>query len=139
MKSDRGEEPSLAVISPSEQKDGLTLPAIAAKADDLEAIRKVVEDAASVGGGLWLSYLFVLFYIAIGGRGDTCRFAARKSSQTAVPQCRIASKGLFLPRAFVVPHHSCLHAGAFGAAGRQGEAFSFPAARADQGSRRRAG
>jgi hypothetical protein len=37
------------------------LPPIAAKADDLEAIRKAVDDAASVSGGLWLSYLFVLF------------------------------------------------------------------------------
>jgi len=37
-----------------------TIPAIAAKADDLEAIMKVVEDAAAVSGGLWLSYLFVL-------------------------------------------------------------------------------
>jgi hypothetical protein len=36
------------------------VPAIAAKADDLEEIKKAVEDAASVSGGLWLSYLFVL-------------------------------------------------------------------------------
>lgn len=41
------------------------LPAIGAKADDLEEIKKAVEDAASVSGGLWLSYLFVLSYIAI--------------------------------------------------------------------------
>jgi uncharacterized protein YjbI with pentapeptide repeats len=41
------------------------LPAIVAKADDLEEIKKSVEDAASVSGGLWLSYLFVLSYIAI--------------------------------------------------------------------------
>ena len=36
-----------------------------AKAADLEAIRKAVDDAASVGGALWLSYLFVLFYLAV--------------------------------------------------------------------------
>ncbi len=41
------------------------LPKIAEKADDLEAIKKAVDDAASVGGGLWLSYLFVLFYLAV--------------------------------------------------------------------------
>ena len=41
------------------------LPPIADKADDLEAIKKAVDDAAAVGGGLWLSYLFVLFYLAI--------------------------------------------------------------------------
>jgi uncharacterized protein YjbI with pentapeptide repeats len=43
----------------------------AAKADDLEAIKKVVDDAASVSGGLWLSYLFVLFYLAIAAGAVT--------------------------------------------------------------------
>ncbi|MGA8757435.1 MAG: pentapeptide repeat-containing protein [Stellaceae bacterium] len=37
----------------------------AAKATDLQALRDAVVDAASVGAGLWLSYLFVLFYFAI--------------------------------------------------------------------------
>jgi uncharacterized protein YjbI with pentapeptide repeats len=37
----------------------------AAKADDIEAIRKTVEDAAAVSTGLWISYLFTLFYIVI--------------------------------------------------------------------------
>jgi uncharacterized protein YjbI with pentapeptide repeats len=41
------------------------LPEIAKKHDDLEAIKKAVEDAASVSGPLWLSYLFALFYIAL--------------------------------------------------------------------------
>jgi uncharacterized protein YjbI with pentapeptide repeats len=40
------------------------LPDIAAKADDLFEIKKAVEDAASVSGGLWLSYLFVVSYVA---------------------------------------------------------------------------
>jgi uncharacterized protein YjbI with pentapeptide repeats len=39
------------------------LPDIAAKADDLEEIKKTVEDAASVSGGLWLSYLSALSYV----------------------------------------------------------------------------
>jgi uncharacterized protein YjbI with pentapeptide repeats len=39
--------------------------AFAKKAKDLEALRGAVIDAASVGAGLWLSYLFVLFYLAI--------------------------------------------------------------------------
>jgi uncharacterized protein YjbI with pentapeptide repeats len=47
------------------------LPPIAAKADDLEAIKKAVDDAASVGGGLWLSYLFVLSYLAIAAGAVT--------------------------------------------------------------------
>jgi hypothetical protein len=46
-------------------------PPIAAKADDLEAIKKAVDDAASIGGGLWLSYLFVLFYLAVAAGAVT--------------------------------------------------------------------
>jgi uncharacterized protein YjbI with pentapeptide repeats len=47
------------------------LPPIAAKADDLEAIKKAVDDAASVGGGLWLSYPFVLFYLGVAAGAVT--------------------------------------------------------------------
>jgi hypothetical protein len=47
------------------------LPEFAKKGDDLEAIKKAVDDAASVGGGLWLSYLFVLFYLAIAAGAVT--------------------------------------------------------------------
>ncbi len=46
-------------------------PPIAEKADDLEAIKAAVDDAASVGGGLWLSYLFVLFYLAVAAGAVT--------------------------------------------------------------------
>jgi Pentapeptide repeats (8 copies) len=44
---------------------------IAKEAHDLDAIRKSVEDAASVSAGLWLSYLFVLFYIGIAAGAVT--------------------------------------------------------------------
>jgi hypothetical protein len=47
------------------------LPKIAEKADDLEAIKQAVDDAAAVGGGLWLSYLFVLFYLAVAAGAVT--------------------------------------------------------------------
>ena len=47
------------------------LPKIAERADDLEAIKKAVDDAAAVGGGLWLSYLFVLFYLAVAAGAVT--------------------------------------------------------------------
>ena len=47
------------------------LPPIAADADNLEAIRKAVEDAASVSGALWFSYLFVLFYFAVAAGAVT--------------------------------------------------------------------
>jgi hypothetical protein len=42
---------------------------LAKKAKDLEAIRDAMVTAAGVSGGLWLSYLFVLFYflVAVGG------------------------------------------------------------------------
>jgi hypothetical protein len=56
---------------PSEPAGADGLPDFAKKADDLEAIKKAVDDAASVGGGLWLSYLFVLFYLAIAAGAVT--------------------------------------------------------------------
>jgi hypothetical protein len=71
MGTDRAEEHSLAAEEPSEPHENLTLPAIAEKADDLVEIKKSVEDAASVSGGLWLSYLFVLSYIAIAAGAVT--------------------------------------------------------------------
>jgi hypothetical protein len=40
-------------------------------ARDLGAIRRAVEEAASVGVGLWLSYLFVFFYIGIAAGSVT--------------------------------------------------------------------
>src|SRR5271170_5387678 len=45
----------------------------AAKAKDLGALRDAVVDAASVGTGLWLSYLFALFYFAIAAGAVTHR------------------------------------------------------------------
>jgi uncharacterized protein YjbI with pentapeptide repeats len=45
----------------------------AAKAKDLQALRDAVVDAASVGAGLWVSYLFVFFYLAIAAGGVTHR------------------------------------------------------------------
>jgi Pentapeptide repeats (8 copies) len=45
----------------------------AAKAKDLGALRDAVVDAAGVGTGLWLSYLFVLIYFAIAAGAVTHR------------------------------------------------------------------
>jgi hypothetical protein len=45
----------------------------AAKAKDLGALRDAVVDAGSVGAGLWLSYLFSLFYFAIAAGAVTHR------------------------------------------------------------------
>jgi uncharacterized protein YjbI with pentapeptide repeats len=41
------------------------------KARDLDLVRKSVDDAASVSAGLWLSYLFALFYVGIAAGGVT--------------------------------------------------------------------
>ena len=67
----------------------------AKQATDLQTLRDAVVDAASVGGSLWLSYLFVFFYLAIaaGGR-DPPRPIVREPGQAAVPQCGIAAQGL---------------------------------------------
>ncbi len=54
-------EPSVQNIA----VNAISLPDFAGKADDLEALKKSVDDAASVGGGLWLSYLLALFYLTI--------------------------------------------------------------------------
>ena len=45
----------------------------AAKAKDLGALRDAIVDAAGVSAGLWLSYLFVLFYFAIAAGAVTHR------------------------------------------------------------------
>jgi uncharacterized protein YjbI with pentapeptide repeats len=47
------------------------VPAIAAKVEDLEAFRKSVEDSAAASGGLWLSYIFVLFYLGVAAGAVT--------------------------------------------------------------------
>jgi hypothetical protein len=54
------------------------------QAHDLDAVRKTVEDAASVSTGIWLSYIFVLFYIGIAAPLPTN--SARKPSQTSVSE-----------------------------------------------------
>jgi hypothetical protein len=52
----------------------------AAKADDLESLRGAVVDAAGVGTGLWLSYLFVLFYFAVAAGAVTHRMLLLEES-----------------------------------------------------------
>src|SRR4030088_711723 len=60
-------------VEKSEPPEALGLPALAAKANDLEAIRSAVVDAAGISAGLWLSYLLVLFYLLIAAAGVTHR------------------------------------------------------------------
>jgi len=47
------------------------LPPIAAKANDLESLRAAVVDAAAVGAGLWISYVFVLLYLLVAAGSVT--------------------------------------------------------------------
>jgi uncharacterized protein YjbI with pentapeptide repeats len=49
------------------------LPGLAAKAAGLDAIRSALVDAASATAGIWLSYLFALFYLLIAAAGVTHR------------------------------------------------------------------
>ena len=58
----------------SDQPEGVVddlVKELAEKAHDLDAVRKSVEDAASLSGTLWLSYLFALFYIGIAAGAVT--------------------------------------------------------------------
>jgi uncharacterized protein YjbI with pentapeptide repeats len=53
---------------------GTKLPVpFAEKATDLQALRDAVVDAAGVGAGLWLSYLFALFYLLVAAAGVSHR------------------------------------------------------------------
>jgi uncharacterized protein YjbI with pentapeptide repeats len=65
MGTNRDENYSPEIVANSEAGKDSVPSSIAGEAKDLNAVRKSVEDAAAVSGGLWLSYLFVLFYIAI--------------------------------------------------------------------------
>ena len=56
----------------------------AAEEHDLDAVRKSVEDAASVSAGLWLSYLFVLLYIAIAAGAVTHKIFSSKTRSSCL-------------------------------------------------------
>ena len=61
-------------LAPTPETPAMVLPGLpefAEKADDLEAIEKAVDDAASLIGGLWLSYIFVLFYLGVAAAAVT--------------------------------------------------------------------
>jgi uncharacterized protein YjbI with pentapeptide repeats len=58
-------------ITNTSSSEPAELPPAAEKAADLDALKKTVEDAASVSSGLWLSYLFALFYIAVAAGAVT--------------------------------------------------------------------
>jgi uncharacterized protein YjbI with pentapeptide repeats len=55
--------PFEALPEPSKPDDDAA--AFNKKSDDLDALQKSVSDAATVGAPLWLSYIFLMFYVAI--------------------------------------------------------------------------
>src|SRR3954466_16057274 len=57
-----GREPEAVVATDALPKSAH---ALAEDAKDLKSLKTAVVDAVSVNGPLWLSYLFVLFYLAI--------------------------------------------------------------------------
>lgn len=61
----------VALVVPKEPR--ITATTFASKARDLAALRDAVVEAAAVGAGLWLSYLFVFFYLAIAVGSVTYR------------------------------------------------------------------
>ena len=98
----------------------------AAKAKDLQALRDAVDQAASVSGALWISYLFVfLLSRDRGRRGHAQGSVFREPGQIAVPQCRTAADRVFRSRAAAVSDRPRLHAAAFRDAGRQGRRISM--------------
>jgi uncharacterized protein YjbI with pentapeptide repeats len=67
----RGADETLEVPSAPTATSAPDLPPSVPADDDLDAIKKAVDDAASVGGALWFSYLFVLFYLGVAAGAVT--------------------------------------------------------------------
>jgi uncharacterized protein YjbI with pentapeptide repeats len=95
----------------------------AAKAKDLGALRDTVVDAASVGTGLWISYLFALFYFAIAAGAVTHRDLLLESPvKLPFLNVELPLKAFFIlgPLVFLIVHayvllHFVLLAGKIGA------------------------
>jgi hypothetical protein len=67
----RGDAALAEDATQADEAEATATKAFAAKANNLRDLREAVVDAAGVGGGLWLSYLFVFFYLAIASGGVT--------------------------------------------------------------------
>jgi hypothetical protein len=95
----------------------------ASKAKDLGALRDAVADAASVGAGLWISYLFALFYFAIAAGAVTHRDLLLESPvKLPFLNVELPLKAFFIlgPLVFLILHayvllHFVLLAGKIGA------------------------
>src|SRR6202045_4064584 len=95
----------------------------AARAKDLGALRDAVIDAASVGAGLWFSYLFALFYFAMAAGAVTHRDLLLESAvKLPFLNVELPLKAFFIlgPLVFLIVHayvllHFVLLAGKIGA------------------------
>jgi uncharacterized protein YjbI with pentapeptide repeats len=95
----------------------------AAKAKDLGALRDAVVDAASVSAGLWITYLFALFYFAIAAGAVTHRDLLLESPvKLPFLNVELPLKAFFIlgPLVFLIVHgyvllHFVLLAGKIGA------------------------
>jgi hypothetical protein len=95
----------------------------AARAKDLGALRDAVVDAANVGAGLWISYLFALFYFAIAAGAVTHRDLLLESPvKLPFLNVELPLKAFFIlgPLVFLILHtyvllHFVLLAGKIGA------------------------
>jgi uncharacterized protein YjbI with pentapeptide repeats len=95
----------------------------AAKAKDPGALRDAVVDAARVGAGLWISYLFALFYFAIAAGAVTHRDLLLESPvKLPFLNVELSLKAFFIlgPLVFLIVHayvllHFVLSAGRIGA------------------------
>ena len=116
MGTNRHENHSPAVVAKSEEERSSAPSSIAGEATDLDAVRKSVEDAAAVSGGLWLSYLFVLFEIAIAA-GAVTHADLLLENPVKLPflSVELPLKAFFSPFTIVVPHYLRLHSGTSGA------------------------
>jgi hypothetical protein len=94
----------------------VTAVALAAKAQDLGALRDAVVDAASVAAGLWFSYIFVLLYLLVAVGSVTHRTGCPFSTST----CHWSD---FCSRASAVPRRLRICADAFGIAFWKGPHF----------------
>lgn len=68
--SQRLRQRRLQKVASRNQREQL-VSAIAAKVGNLDAIQKSLADAAALGAPLWVSYLLLLFYIAVAAAGVT--------------------------------------------------------------------
>ena len=86
-------------------------------------MRDAVVDAASVGAGLWLSYLFLFFYLVIAAAAsptETYSSRTRSSCRSSTSICRCSASSVLGPALFLIVHayvllHFVMLAGKVGA------------------------